>query len=151
MRPAVVPAELSAWPAGGEFLILLATAELALAGWVLIRLGRVSLPVTAGASLGTLVLWLYAGTVGLSVGPEGGVNEPLYRRLRGVPAGARDPARRRRSDPHVEDGHPDPVDPLESARTGGGGRRDQPRLGGSGLSWVDLTGPDVVAGQSTAR
>jgi hypothetical protein len=24
-------------------------------------------------------------------------------------------------------------------------------LGGSGLAWVDLTGPDVVAGQATPR
>ena len=48
------------------------------------------------------------------VGRTGGRCERAARprRLRGVPAGARDPARRRRSDPHVEARDPVPVDPL---------------------------------------
>jgi hypothetical protein len=152
VHAAVVPAELSAWSTAGEFLILLAMAELALAGWVLVRPGRVSLVVTAGASLGTLVLWLYAGTVGLSVGPEGGVDEPLG--LVGSAAcllalGTLLAA----------------VVLIRTSRTGTLSRSTHATrlalvavvavtslgLGGSGLAWVDLTGPDVVAGQATPR
>lgn len=73
VHAAVVPAHLTAWSAASEFFVVLTAAELALAGLVLVRPGRLVLLATVGASLGALALWLYSGAVRLPFGPESGV------------------------------------------------------------------------------
>jgi hypothetical protein len=153
VHAAVVPAELTAWPAAGEFLILLAAAELVLAGLVLVRPGRVVLLVTACVSLGTLVLWLSAGTIGLSVGSEAGVIEPLglvgsascllaLGTLLAAVVMIRTPGGSRNLFRSTHACRLALVAVVALTSLG---------LGGSGLAWVDLTGPDVVAGRATPR
>jgi hypothetical protein len=148
VHAALVPAQLTAWTAAGEFFLVLAAAQLALAGGVLLRPGRVVLLATAAASLAPLVLWLYADTAGLPFGPRAGVAEQV--------------------------GLADSVSSLLALgtllvavvllRTG-----EQPQhrfgsthacrlalvavvaatalgVGGSGLAWVDLAGSGVAAG-----
>jgi hypothetical protein len=152
VHAAAAPAEPTSWPAAGEFLILLAAAELALAGVVLVRPGRSILLVTAGFSLGSLALWLYAGTIGPSVAPEAGVDQPFG--LAGSAAALlalgtllvavamiRAPARSGSLFRSTHGCRLALVAVVAMTSLG---------LGGSGLTWVDLRGPDVVAGQAPA-
>jgi hypothetical protein len=77
VHAAVVPAHLREWTAAGVFFILLTAVELALAGLVLARPGRMALLATAGACLVPLTVWAYSRTIGLPIGPEAGVPEPI--------------------------------------------------------------------------
>jgi hypothetical protein len=77
VHAAVVPAHLGEWTAAGVFFVLLTAVELALAGLVLARPGRMVLLATAGACLVPLALWAYSRTIGLPLGPEAGVPEPI--------------------------------------------------------------------------
>jgi hypothetical protein len=77
VHAAVVPAHLREWNAAGVFFILLTVVELAVAGLVLARPGRMALLATAGACLVPLTVWAYSRTLGLPFGPEAGVPEPI--------------------------------------------------------------------------
>src|SRR6185436_4865847 len=57
----------------GDLFVVLTAAELALAGLVLVRPGRLVLLAIVVVSVGALALWLYPGAVHLPFGPESGV------------------------------------------------------------------------------
>ena len=151
VHAAVVPAHLTAWSAAGEVFVVLTAAELALAGLVLVRPGRLVLLATVGASVGALALWLFPGAVRLPFGPESGVAVhvgladsvaallALGTLLAGIlllRAGTR-PSRLFAS-PHASR----LVLVAIVAVTALG-------LGGSGLGWVDLSGSGVAVGQAS--
>lgn len=74
IHAAVVPQRLSTWTAAGVFFILLATAELAVAGLLLAGVRRRTvLLVAAAISIGPSLVWLYSRTVGMPFGPEPGI------------------------------------------------------------------------------
>ena len=132
VHAAVVPAHLTAWSAAGEFFVVLTAAELALAGLVLVRPGRLVLLATVGASLGA--------TRALAVPRR---RTPAVRtgvrrrragrtgRLRGRPAGTRHAPRRHPPAPGRDIAvTPVRVAPRESPRARGDRRRDRARARG---------------------
>jgi hypothetical protein len=76
IHAALVPGHLSDWTAAGLFFMVLTIWELAVAGMLLARLEeRIALPAAAVISLGSLAVWLYSRTAGLSFGPDAGAAE----------------------------------------------------------------------------
>ena len=69
IHAALVPEQLTQWPAAGTFFILLTAAELAVAGLLLTRQRQATLIAAVVVSAGPLLLWLYSRTIGLPVGP----------------------------------------------------------------------------------
>jgi hypothetical protein len=127
-------------------------AELALAGLVLVRPGRLVLLATVAASLGALALWLYPGAVRPPFGPESGV---------AVHAGLADSVAALLALGTLLAG-------ILLLRAGPGQSRlfQSPHasrlllvaiiavtalgLGGSGLAWVDMSGSGVAVGQAAS-
>jgi len=68
---------LDQWPVAGIALLLLTILQVDAALLFLLRLRRVHLLVAAAVSAGPLVVWLYAHTAGLPVGPDAGLGEQL--------------------------------------------------------------------------
>jgi hypothetical protein len=152
VHAAVVPAHLTAWSAAGEFFVVLTAAELALAGLVLVRPGRLVLLATVATSLGALALWLYPGAVRPPFGPESGV---------AVHAGLADSVAALLALGTLLAG-------ILLLRAGPGQSRlfQSPHasrlllvaiiavtalgLGGSGLAWVDMSGSGVAVGQAAS-
>ncbi|WP_343989805.1 hypothetical protein [Terrabacter terrae] len=73
----VVPEHLAEWAAAGLFFLVLAVAQLVVAGAALVRPGRLSWLAAVVVSAGPVVLWAVSRTVGLPLGPEPGVPEAL--------------------------------------------------------------------------
>ena len=71
VHAAVVPAQLAASTLAGGLFGLVAAAEVATAGLLLVRPARATLLAAAGVSLAALLLWLDSATVGLPFGPAG--------------------------------------------------------------------------------
>lgn len=79
IHAAVIPEHLQEWSAAGWFFILLAAAEVAVAGLVLSRVRERAALLAAGAlSIVPLVAWLWSRTLGLPFGPESGVAEAIF-------------------------------------------------------------------------
>lgn len=79
IHAAVVPEHLTEWSAAGTFFMLLATAELLVARWLLLS-PRVQVPAllaAAAASAGPLLLWFWSRSTGLPFGPEPGQPEAI--------------------------------------------------------------------------
>lgn len=82
IHAAVTGEHLSEWPAAAVFFVLLTTAELALAGGLLLtrkqgRWNTTLLRATVALSAGPLVVWLYSRTLGLPIGPAANTAEPV--------------------------------------------------------------------------
>jgi hypothetical protein len=77
IHAAVIPQHLTEWGAAGVFFILLAAAELAVAGLLFVRLQPNLLLAAAALSLAPLALWLYSRTLGMPFGPGAGSPEPV--------------------------------------------------------------------------
>jgi hypothetical protein len=78
IHAAVLPEHLSEWPAAGLFFVVLAAAELAVAGLLVARVQPRTVLVAASViSIGPLVLWLWSRTVGMPFGPQAGVPESV--------------------------------------------------------------------------
>ncbi|WP_157557741.1 hypothetical protein [Intrasporangium oryzae] len=73
----VMPEHLYEWVAAGLFFIALAAAQLAAAGLVMLRPGRVVLLLVIAGSAATLLLWAWTRLWGLPIGPGAGVPEPV--------------------------------------------------------------------------
>ena len=142
VHAAVVPAHLAEGPLVGGFFVLLAAAQLAVAGILLWRPDRLALLAAVVVTAGPVLLWAVSRTVGLPFGPEAGVAEPVgladvaaclleevtlviaLAMLRGaLPAPARHP---------TASGYPRAlaVVALLAVTTAG--------LAGSGLAWLDV-------------
>jgi hypothetical protein len=78
VHAAVIPEHLSEWPAAGLFFVVLAAAELVVAGLLVARVQPRTVLVAASViSIGPLVLWLWSRTVGMPFGPGAGVPESV--------------------------------------------------------------------------
>ncbi|HET7474924.1 MAG TPA: hypothetical protein VFJ97_02750 [Dermatophilaceae bacterium] len=73
----VLPEHLREWAAAGVFFGLLAVAELATAGLVLLRAHRVTWLAAAAVSVAPLSVWLWSRTAGLPFGPGVGAREAI--------------------------------------------------------------------------
>lgn len=80
---AVAPEHLREWPVAGVFFLLLTTAQLAIAGSLVLtrnhgkRWNTILIQTAAALSAGTLSLWLYSRTLGLPIGPSVNTAEPV--------------------------------------------------------------------------
>ncbi len=79
IHAAVVPEHLTEWSAAGTFFMLLTTAELLVARWLLLapRVQSSALLSAAAVSGGPLLLWFWSRTTGLPFGPEPGEPEAI--------------------------------------------------------------------------
>jgi len=78
IHAAVIPEHLQEWSTAGWFFIVLAAAEVAVAGLVLSRVRERAALLAAGAlSVVPLVAWLWSRTLGLPFGPESGIAEAV--------------------------------------------------------------------------
>ena len=77
IHAAVVPAQLTEWPAAALFFVLLTAVEIVVAAALLGRIGRGVLSATAAVSILPLVLWLFSHVTGLPFGPEAFVPEAV--------------------------------------------------------------------------
>ena len=77
IHAAVVPEHLDEWSAAGSFFMLLAAAELAVAGWLCLGAKVSALLAAAALSAGPLLVWLWSRSSGLPFGPEPGEPEAI--------------------------------------------------------------------------
>jgi hypothetical protein len=77
VHAAVVPEHFAEWPAAGVFFVLLTAAQLAVAGLLFARPGRLAAGAAAAVSAGPLVLWRWSRTLGMPIGPEPNVPEAI--------------------------------------------------------------------------
>ncbi len=75
VHAAMIPVRLGSWPAAAGFFLLMAAADVAVAGLLLARPGRAALPAAAVVCIGPIVLYLYSCIVGLPFGPGAGLPE----------------------------------------------------------------------------
>jgi len=77
LHAALIPGQLTGWPAAAGFFLLLTAAQVAAAGLILAHPRRPALVAAAVVSGGPIILYLYSCAVGLPFGPGAGIPAPV--------------------------------------------------------------------------